>query len=195
MRSQCLNRFKKTVQPRLPLKRRLWYVSVTHSITMHASRKGLFRPSRRLAQELQLLFRGCRCLCGNLSWKVRYRTFLWFFRQMSKLYRARSRLYRRQILQVNTRWKAPDEIYNICMLLHRSDLNISAKSRQTSLHFSAKICKNSSFSNNFHWILLRFRWNFVGFPMFPFSHHSFQTDHQADILENVENNSWNYWIF
>ena len=41
---------------------------------------------------------------------------------MSKLYRARSLLYRRQILQVNIRWKALDEIYKIYMLLHRSDL-------------------------------------------------------------------------
>ena len=30
---------------------------------------------------------------------LRYRTFVWFFSQMSKLYRARSLLYRRQILQ------------------------------------------------------------------------------------------------
>ena len=43
----------------------------------------------------------------------------------SILREARSRLYRRQILQVNIRWKALDEIYKIYMLLHRSDLNIS----------------------------------------------------------------------
>ena len=45
---------------------------------------------------------------------------------MSKLYRARSLLYRRQILQENIRWKALDEIYKIYMymLLHRSDFNI-----------------------------------------------------------------------
>ena len=48
---------------------------------------------------------------------------------MSKLYGARSLLYRRQILQVNIRWKALDEIYKIYMLLHRSDLIISAKFR------------------------------------------------------------------
>ena len=54
---------------------------------------------------------------------------------MSKLYRARSFLYRRQILQVNIRWKALDEIYKIYMLLHRSDLNISENCRQTSSHF------------------------------------------------------------
>ena len=50
---------------------------------------------------------------------------------MSKLYRARSFLYRRQILQQNMRWKALDEIYKIYMLLHRSDLNILAKFRHT----------------------------------------------------------------
>ena len=84
----------------------------------------------------------------RLSWKVRYRTFLWFFSQMIKLYRARSLLYRRQILQENIRWKALDEIYKIYMLLHRSDLNISENFRQFFSHFMAKICKNSLF-----WIL------------------------------------------
>ena len=43
-----------------------------------------------------------------------------------KLVGARFQLYRRRFLQVNTRWKALDEIYSICMRLHRSDLNISA---------------------------------------------------------------------
>ena len=54
-----------------------------------------------------------------------------------QLYKARSRLYRSQILQVNTRWKALDEIYyKIYMLLHRSDLNISAKCFHVFLAFS-----------------------------------------------------------
>ena len=57
---------------------------------------------------------------------------------MSKLYRARSLLYRRQFLQQNIRWKALDEIYKIYMLLHRSDLNISENFRQTFSHFLAK---------------------------------------------------------
>ena len=56
----------------------------------------------------------------------------------SKPWRARSRLYRRRLLQVNTRWKALDEIYKIYMrdlhTFHRSDLKISAKNRQ---HFFA----------------------------------------------------------
>ena len=41
--------------------------------------------------------------------------------------RRRSRLYRSQILQVNTRWQALDEIYKIRILLHRSDFKISIK--------------------------------------------------------------------
>ena len=53
---------------------------------------------------------------------------------MIKLYRARSPLYRRQILQENIRWKALGEIYRIYMLLHRSDLNISEHFRQTFSH-------------------------------------------------------------
>ena len=60
---------------------------------------------------------------------------------MSKLYRARSLLYRRQMLQENIRWKALDEIYKIYMLLHRSDLNISEHFRQTVSHFFANFAK------------------------------------------------------
>ena len=58
---------------------------------------------------------------------------------MIKLYRARSLLYRRNILQEHIRWKALDEIYKIYMLLHRSDINISENFRQTFSHF---FCKN-----------------------------------------------------
>ena len=60
---------------------------------------------------------------------------------MSKLYRARSLLYRRQILQVNIRWKALDEIYKIYMLLHRSDLNISETFRRNFSHVLQKFAK------------------------------------------------------
>ena len=62
---------------------------------------------------------------------------------MIKLYRARSLLYRRQLLQENIRWswKALGEIYKIYMLLHRSDLNISAKSCETLSHFRQNFAK------------------------------------------------------
>ena len=90
---------------------------------------------------------------------------------MSKLYRARSLLYRRQILQVNIRWKALDEIYKIYMLLHRSDRNISENFRQFFSHFLAnlqKIVIFEFFSLIFAQILMNFCRNF------------------ADILEHVE---------
>jgi len=94
-----------------------------------------------------------------LSWKVRYRTFLWFFSQTSKLYRARSLLYRRQILQVNIRWKALDEIYKIYMLLHRSDLNISANIRFSLAFSTLEMLKRLHFFQNSSWfslILMKF---------------------------------------
>ena len=90
---------------------------------------------------------------------------------MSKLYRARSLLYRRQILQENIRWKALDEIYKIYMLLHRSDLNISEIFRQKFSHFWQKFAKFvifEFFSLIFAQILMKFCRNF------------------ADNLENVE---------
>ena len=85
----------------------------------------------------------------HLSWKVRYRTLLWFLIKIIKLYKARSLLYRRQILQENIRWKALDEIYKIYMLLHRSDLNISEKNRQTFSHFLQKFAKFTHFRKMF----------------------------------------------
>ena len=91
---------------------------------------------------------------------------------MSKLYRARSLLYRRQILQENIRWKALDEIYKIYMLLHRSDLNISKKKSSTFFAFFGKILQKfvifEFFSLIFAQILMKFCRNF------------------ADNLENVE---------
>ena len=83
---------------------------------------------------------------------------------MSKLYRARSLLYRRQILQVNIRWKAVDEIYKIYMLLHRSDLNLS----ETFPHFFRIFWQNFAkgryfefFSLVFSQILMKFCRNFA----------------------------------
>ena len=61
---------------------------------------------------------------------------------MSKLYRARPLLYRRQILQENIRWKALDKIYKIYMLLHRSDLKNSEFFRQKFSYFSVFFQQN-----------------------------------------------------
>ena len=72
--------------------------------------------------------------CGR--WSRRRATFflIFFFKYwliFGKLWEACSRLYRRQILQVNTRLKALDEIYKIYKLLHRSEFKNSATFRQT----------------------------------------------------------------
>ena len=50
-----------------------------------------------------------------------------------KLWEARSRLYRSQILQVNTHFAAFFEIYKIDILLHRSKLNFLVKNRENFL--------------------------------------------------------------
>ena len=55
-------------------------------------------------------------------------------RRAGKLYRARSRLYPRRFLQVNTRWKALAEIYTMHSFAPFFNLKISAKNRQ---HFFA----------------------------------------------------------
>ena len=75
---------------------------------------------------------------------------------MTKLYRARSLLYRRQILQVNISWEALDEIYKIYMLLHRSDLNMSEIVRQFFFAFFGKNLQNFVIFELFSQILLRF---------------------------------------
>ena len=64
---------------------------------------------------------------------------------------SRSRLYRRQNLQVNTRWKALAEIYKMYMLLHRSDLTTPGNFRQTFPHFSANFGNfRQTFTKNRH---------------------------------------------
>ena len=50
-------------------------------------------------------------------------------RRAGKLYRARSRLYRRRFLQVNTRWKALAEIYTMHSFAPFSMLKIFVKNR------------------------------------------------------------------
>ena len=62
-----------------------------------------------------------------------------------KLYRARSRLYRNETLQVNMRLTAFFKLYKSCILLHRCNLKIFAKNRfEKSAIFvkiQHKICK------------------------------------------------------
>jgi len=76
-----------------------------------------------------------------------------------KLQNARSRLYRSQSLQVNTRWKALAEIYKIYMLLHRTDLNISAKLRRFFCVFNIRNAKKLDFFPISSWFWLIFMKN------------------------------------
>ena len=70
-----------------------------------------------------------------LSWKVRYRILFWFLSQMIKVYRARSLLYRRQILQENMRLKALAEIYTMHSFAQLCNLNVWLKKPKISLKF------------------------------------------------------------
>ena len=55
---------------------------------------------------------------------------------------ARSRLYRSRFLQVNICWKALGEIYKIYILLHRSDIDMSANFERLVLGcIEATFCK------------------------------------------------------
>ena len=52
-------------------------------------------------------------------------------RRAGKLYKARSRLYRSQILQVNTRWKALAEIYTMPSFAQLCNLNFFKNLQKT----------------------------------------------------------------
>ena len=94
---------------------------------------------------------------------------------MSKFYRARALLYRRQILQQNIRWKALDEIYKIYTVHAFAPLRPQYFRKFSSNVFAffgnilQKFVFLNFFSLIFAQILMKFCRNF------------------ADILENVEN--------
>ena len=64
------------------------------------------------------------------------------------------------------------KIYKIHTPSHRSQFKIFAKIRQTFSNFCSNFCKKSRFFDNFHRILVRFWWFFLGIS--------------PNILENVE---------
>ena len=67
---------------------------------------------------------------------------------------------RNESLQVNSRWKALDEIYKIDKLLHRSAFKNSAKFRQTFSHFYNFMFENSLIFRNFCPYLTKFEEKF-----------------------------------
>ena len=76
--------------------------------------------------------------------------------------RARSRLYRSQLLQANIRLKAFDEIYKIYMLSHRPILK-NAYFRRNFAASCANICKFKAISHSFGQLLMKFATNFKKF--------------------------------
>ena len=67
-------------------------------------------PSSELSRSSSWAVRGVRRLTNGSGWPMTL---------AHKLWEARSWLYRSRLLQVNTRLKALDEIYNISTLMHR----------------------------------------------------------------------------
>ena len=71
-----------------------------------------------------------------------------------ELHRARSRLYRSQILQVNTRWKALAEIYTMHSFAPFSNLNFFVKNAESFADFLNRILQNLP---DFCWIFAESR--------------------------------------
>ena len=74
-------------------------------------------------------WRTCGCHYWSIVWKLRTRMNN-IEKYWIKLRGARSRLYGRRFLQVNTRWKALVEIYTMHSFAPFFKLKISAKNRQ-----------------------------------------------------------------
>ena len=66
----------------------------------------------------------------------------WVVEKLKKLDQARSRLYRNQILQVNTRWKALAEIYTMHSFAPFSNLNFFVKNAESFADFLNRILQN-----------------------------------------------------
>ena len=122
-------------QPRI-FEDKFW---ISAEVLFHSARLGLFRKP------------GAWLRCPGHTWGI-------CTRRAGKLYKARSRLYRSQILQVNTRWKALAEIYTMhsfAPLWNRIPNNRSLISK-----FSIKILNFLLFVPKFSHIFSEFCWNF-----------------------------------
>ena len=72
-----------------------------------------------------------------------------------KLYRARSRLYRSQILQVNTRWKALAEIYTMHSFAPFSKFSLETRKLEAAL--DSRSLETTSFDLTFRTIFAPMR--------------------------------------
>jgi len=84
-----------------------------------------FRSDHRITPTA---FYGGECgLAGAMDASALSKLNSWRLLKLIKIKSARSRLYRSQILQVNTRWKALAEIYTMHSFAPLSNLKISVK--------------------------------------------------------------------
>ena len=84
-------------------------------------------------------------LLKPMLWRILFATLTNSIRQISpnfdlKLWKVRSRLYRRRFLQSNTRWKALDEIYKF----HNPLVTYNFKNFENFEKFAENLTKNSS---------------------------------------------------
>ena len=72
-----------------------------------------------------------------------------FYKNFANFWRARSRLYRNEILQENMRSTAFFKLYKICILLHRCNLKIFAKNRFEKTAIFREIQNSANFANHY----------------------------------------------
>ena len=143
------------------------------------------RPSRRRARPSG---------CGTHPWcSAAYESSNFssnFLPIFSKLWEARSRLYRNESLQVNSHWKALDEIYKIYKLLHRSAFKNSAKFPQTFSHFYNFIFESSLIFRNFCPNLINFDEKFPEFQQICWKRSKYPRF--SNFLRFRTENCWNF---
>ena len=99
-------------------------------------------------------YRTCRPKLAKLP------IFALFFATFFHFWRARSRLYQNEILQVNMRLTAFFKLYKTCILLHRCNLKIFAKNRFEKLRISQNFWKFSQiFANSTNFLKKMWFWS------------------------------------
>ena len=132
----------------------------TNSMETHGEPFGKRRPRETLAEKRYCMFPEipprARRHFSNLSFTLGEElTF--------KLVEARSLLYRNEILQPNTHWKAFFKLYKIITPLHRSDVKIQQNFAEIFNNFCRLFAKNRFFSSKSHRFFADFN---AKFPQF-----------------------------
>ena len=108
-----------------------------------AANKCFVCSSSALVKPRTCVLSDCEATCGYTTLKIRLPTKEaneWRIECSSKLWEARSRLYRHRFLQVNTKYSLESSWRDLqdLILLHCWDINISAQMRPTFRDFSRK---------------------------------------------------------